>query len=97
MPFPANRYCILQYEACRADPAAELARTFAFIGLPATTVDPGRLTRAGEPHHGPQGRPLAQPARGPLDGYAPDLERLPALAPELDLTLWPSAREGLGT
>ena len=31
-----------------------------------------------------------------LDGYAPDLERLRSLAPELDLSLWPSAREVLG-
>jgi hypothetical protein len=32
-----------------------------------------------------------------LDGYAPDLERLRSLAPELDLSLWPTARESLGT
>ena len=28
-----------------------------------------------------------------LDGYASDLAQLPDLCPELDLSLWPSARE----
>jgi hypothetical protein len=94
--FPRDQVFIQQYEACRADPAAELARTFAFIGLPAATIDPGRLSRPVNPTTARKIDLTPSLRAALLDGYAPDLERLRSLAPELDLSLWPSARDVLG-
>jgi hypothetical protein len=87
---PRSRVLLLQYEACVAEPARELARTFAFLGVePADVGDPL------EQHH-----PNRQAAKLALDdavgralvgAYAHDLRRLQAEWPELDLALWPSA------
>ncbi len=41
--FPLTQVLVLQYEQCRADPAAQLARTYAFLGLEA--FEPDRLRR----------------------------------------------------
>ena len=91
--FPREQVLVQQYEACRDDPARELARTFAFLGLapfePDAAPPPGR----GQPHHGRALRASASLRAALLDGYAPDLEQLRDLAPGLDLSLWPTARE----
>jgi hypothetical protein len=94
--FPREQILIQQYEACRADAAGELARTFAFIGLPPATIDAGRFSRPVNPTTARKVELTPNLRTALLDGYAPDLERLRSLAPELDLTLWPSAREALG-
>jgi hypothetical protein len=94
--FPREQVLIQQYEACRADAAGELARTFAFIGLPPATIDSGRFSRPVNPTTARKVDLTPNLRSALLDGYAPDLERLRSLAPELDLTLWPSAREALG-
>jgi len=94
--FPREQILVQQYEACRTDAAGELARTFAFIGLPAAAIDAGHFSRPVNPTTARK-VDLTPSLRGALlDGYAPDLERLRSLAPELDLSLWPSAREVLG-
>jgi len=95
--FPREQILIQQYEACRADTAGELARTFAFIGLPPATIDPGRFSRPVNPTTARKIDLTQNLRKALLDGYAPDLERLRSLAPELDLSLWPTARESLGT
>jgi hypothetical protein len=91
--FPRGRVLVGQYEACRANPAAELARTFAFLGL--TPFDPGSAAYRSE--HNPTTSRKFEPSAGLrsalLDGWAADLEQLPGLVPGLDLSLWPSARE----
>ena len=91
--FPADRVFIGQYEACRADPARELARTFAFLGL--DPFEPDQATYRGEvnPTTGPRFEPSASLREALVEGYAPDLEQLPSLVPGLDLSLWPTARE----
>ena len=92
--FPRERILIQQYERCVADPAGEIARTYRFLGL-----DPGygpppslhaRLNSAEE--HSSLSADMATELRRL---YAADLRRLPELAPEIDLGLWPSAA-GLG-
>ncbi len=93
--FPREQVLIQQYEACRADAAGELARTFAFLGLPPTTIEAGRFSRPVNPTTARKIELTRSLRRALLDGYAPDLERLRSLAPELDLGLWPSAGEAL--
>ncbi len=91
--FPAGQVFIGQYEACRADPPQQLARTYAFLGLDA--FEPEAAAFRGEVN--PTTRARYEPApslrAALLDGYAPDLAQLPELVPSLDLGLWPTARE----
>jgi hypothetical protein len=82
-----------QYEACRTDPATELARTYAFLSL--TPFDPGPDALRSE--HNPTTARKFEPSpalrASLIDGWGPDLEQLPSLVPGLDLSLWPSVRE----
>jgi hypothetical protein len=91
--FPAEQVWIGQYEACRADPAAQLARTYAFLGLAPHELEAGELTGEVNPTTGRRFEPSSSLRRALLDGYTPDMAQLPELVPELDLSLWPSARE----
>jgi hypothetical protein len=91
--FPAQQVWVGQYEACRADPAAQLARTYEFLGL--APYEPGADAFRGEvnPTTGRKFEP-ADPLRASLlEGYAPDMAQLPELVPGIDLSLWPSAKE----
>jgi hypothetical protein len=88
-----ERVLVLQYEACRTDPAAGLAATFRFLGLRDVTIDPKHLAREVNPTTSRKVE-LTRPEREALAvGYAPDLEQLATLFPELDLSLWPTAHE----
>ncbi len=83
-----DRILVLQYERCATDPAGQLERTYAFLGLPPFSP-PGlraRVSASGEL------APLEPDARRRLaDVFAPDVQLLSTLAPDLDLDLWPSA------
>jgi hypothetical protein len=94
--FPREQVLIQQYEACRRDPPVELARTFAFLGLPPSSMDPSVFDQPVNPTTAR--KPDLTPAlrQSLLDGYAPDLDALRTMVPGLDLGLWPSAREALG-
>ncbi|HVT77482.1 MAG TPA: sulfotransferase [Acidimicrobiales bacterium] len=78
---------VLQFERCVASPGAELARTFAFLGLAPFT--PRQLTQpvnrsAGAPP------PLAAAERAELVAfYTEDVAHLAAEFPEIDMGLWP--------
>jgi hypothetical protein len=91
--FPREQVRIAQYEACRADPQGQLAATFRFLGL--EEVDLPASAFASEVNPTPGRKPELSPAlrEALLEGYAPDLEQLPSLAPGIDLSLWASARE----
>jgi hypothetical protein len=91
--FPAEQVLIGQYEACRGDPAGQLARTFEFLGLAPHTLDPVTLRGEVNPTTGPRFEPSAGLRDALIEGYAPDLEQLTDLVPGLDLSLWPTARE----
>jgi hypothetical protein len=91
--FPAEQILMGQYEACRADPAGQLARTYAFLGLAPFEPDQAAFRAEINPTTGPRFEPSPALRRALLDGYAPDLEQLPGLVPGLDLSLWPTARE----
>jgi Sulfotransferase domain len=91
--FPAEQVFVGQYEACRADPRGELARTYDFLGLP--PFEPAEDAFRGEVNPTTRQKlELSAPLRRALlDGYAHDLEQVATLLPELDLSLWTSARE----
>jgi hypothetical protein len=91
--FPAERVFVGQYEACRADPSGQLAGTYAFLGLAPFEPVAARLRGEVNPTTGRRFDPSAALRRSLLDGYADDLAQLPDLAPGLDLSLWPTARE----
>jgi len=87
--YPAERLLVLQYEACAADPAGQLARTFEFLGLPPHELPADELTR-------PRNKSKLEKVSVPEEHsrllaayYTPEVERLRALVPGIDLTLWP--------
>jgi hypothetical protein len=90
--FPREQVLLLQYERCRADPAGELARTFRFIGLPDATLDPAVFGREVNPTTSRKVEPSRELRDALVTAYGIDLEALRILAPELDLSLWPTAR-----
>jgi hypothetical protein len=88
--FARERVLVLQYERCAAEPAAELRRTYEFLG-----VETGHEPTALRDHVGRVNVKDELPAhvREQLAAaYRGDLERLRRLVPELDLGLWPTAR-----
>jgi hypothetical protein len=87
--FPAERTLVLQYEACAADAAAMLAKTFDFLGLPPHELPAEELAR-------PRNQAKLEKVTVPesqveaLKGYyRPEVTRLRGLMPDLDLSLWP--------
>jgi hypothetical protein len=89
--FPRESVLILQYERCRASYGEELDRTYRFLGL-----EPGFRPE------GPSNPPVRRPPRGFLhtargrvlaEAYADDVARLAEIAPEIDISLWPSVRD----
>jgi hypothetical protein len=89
---PRERVLVLQYEACREDPAPQLARTFDFLGLAPFEPPSGALAREVNPTTGRK-VDLEPGLRAALiEAYGPDLEALRELELELDLGRWPTAR-----
>lgn len=90
--FPRDQVLVLQYERCVQDPAAELARTYAFLGLAPHELSEADLERP---------RNVTKIEKVPLDPqrrevlislYEEDVRELPDLVPDLDLSLWPNFR-----
>lgn len=90
--FARGQVFIGQYEACRADPVRELARTYEFLGLTPFEPDGSAYTSEVNPTARRKFEPSPSLRAALLDGYAPDIEQLAALVPELDFALWPTAR-----
>jgi hypothetical protein len=88
--FDEERILVLQYERCRTEPAAEYARTLRFLGVPDAPEPPefeeakGTTTAAAKEPLWPD---LVDALRATLD---PEVERLRAMVPGLDLGLWPN-------
>jgi len=85
--FPPEQLLVLQYEACAADPATELAATQRFLGL-----DEHRPPDLHRPVN-PSGRKVAldEDARRRLvELYEPDVDELTRLAPRIDRGRWPN-------
>jgi len=89
---PAERVLVQQYERCRADPAGELAKTYAFLGL--EPFDPPEIGREINVSQGGK-LELDAEARARLTAlYRADTRELAELVPSLDLSLWPSTSGG---
>jgi Sulfotransferase domain len=87
--FDAGRVLVLQYERCVADPGAQLARTYRFLGLD-DEFRPAALHRASSPTLEKKVE-LDGEARARLaDLYRSDVTALAGLVPDLDLALWPN-------
>lgn len=87
--YPQERILVLQYERCVAEPAAELAKTFEFLG-----VDPGftprRFDQEGAASFSTRyviGRHLR---RWLVRQYEPSVKGLLELGFEIDLSVWPN-------
>ena len=91
--FPREQVFVGQYEACRADARAELARTYAFLDL--RPFEPAEAVFGSEVNPTTREKLTLSPVlhKALLDGYASDLEQVSKLLPELDLSMWPSARQ----
>jgi hypothetical protein len=83
--FGREQVLVLQYESCRERFADELRRTFEFLGL-----DPDQGPSP-QPPREPRDRPMPEDERERLAGrFEPDVRKLAALLPELDIALWQS-------
>jgi hypothetical protein len=89
--FPVEQVLVLQYEQCRDEPAPHLARTYEFLGLDPTFVPP-TLTEERNPAWGSRVEVPDAVRRELVAAYEPDVKRLAALAPGIDLARWPSFR-----
>lgn len=91
--FPHERVLIGQYEACRSDPLAQLARTYEFLGLEPFRPDDDALRGEVNPTTGRKYE-LPGPLREALlSGYRHDIEQVRRMLPDVDLSLWPSVAE----
>jgi Sulfotransferase family len=87
--FDPDRVLVLQYERCADDPAAELARSYRFLGLDESFVPPDLHRPVGATTEAKVD--LDDDARQRLvDTYAPDVATLVTRLPEIDLSLWPN-------
>jgi hypothetical protein len=88
--FPPEQLLVLQFEQCLADPETELRRTYRFLGLDEEFVPDGLTEQV---NRGP--REVTIPAwleQDLSETFAEDAAGLLDIAPELDLSLWPSVR-----
>jgi hypothetical protein len=89
--FDRAQLLVLQYERCRADPAAQLARTYRFLEIddsfvPADLHEPINVSRADRYALDPEQRASLS------ELYAEPTRQLAAEFPDIDLALWPSAK-----
>ena len=84
--FPRERVLVQQFERCRDEPLAEMARTCEFLGIEPFTELPANMTRERDPKPKP---PLSDAMRAELVALlADDVARTMELCPELDPALW---------
>jgi hypothetical protein len=85
-----DQLLILQFEACKADPAAQYRRTLDFLGLP-DWLPPEEVL--GKPVNVARKRPSAKTLDEPpnmSEALEADVKLLLTLVPDLDLSLWPN-------
>jgi hypothetical protein len=88
--FSPERILVLQYEHCVADPAGQLSRTYAFLGLE-PFLPPG-LAEGVNVTAKTDG--LAEDVRRRLiEVYASDTDALSRRVPDVDLQWWPNFRD----
>ena len=91
--FPREQVLLLQYEKCRDEPVAELARTFAFLGLEPADFVPEQARLLAEAHPSPSTVDLDPEVRADLIAtFSGEVKALAAEFPEIELERWPSFR-----
>jgi hypothetical protein len=86
--YERSQVLVLQYERCVREPLAQLARTFAFLGVNDAAFVPDVDAH---PNRQAEKPPLHADARRALvEAYAPDVVELCRRFPEIDLGLWPN-------
>jgi hypothetical protein len=90
--FPREQVLVLQYERCVADPHAQLLATYEFIGLEPQLPSGLDLSGRVNPSRGPKVTLSGWQEDQLVRRYAPENERLAALVPQLDLSLWRGPR-----
>ena len=88
--FPPERVLVLQYEQCRADPVANWRRTLRFLEVD-ESEEPPDFDRARGSTMAPKKVELWDDFNDGLRAtFEPEVERLRALVPDLDVSLWPN-------
>lgn len=87
---PGAEILILQYEKCVADPVGQYQRTLRFLG-----ADPDHVPRDVERPRGKSQAPSKKPlwpdiVEALTTTLEPEVRRLAAIAPEVDVSLWPN-------
>lgn len=84
--FPRERVLVQQFERCRDEPLAEMARTCEFLGIEPFAELPANMTRERDPKPKP---PLSDAMREELVALlADDVRRTAELCPEIDVARW---------
>jgi hypothetical protein len=91
--FPAERLLVLQYERCVTDTRAQLARTYAFLGLPPHEPAAEDLARLRNASRREKVRVPSEHLELLRRYYRPDVRHLADLVPDLDLDAWPNYRD----
>jgi Sulfotransferase domain len=86
----ADKILILQYEKCVADPATQYRRTLTFLGVDPEYAHEGFGTQRGTTQAAKK-KPLWDDLMAALHAVMePEVTRLAALTPEIDVALWPN-------
>lgn len=91
--FPPERFLLLQYEHCIAEPLVQLRRTFEFLELDQVDFAPPNIGVAFNESRGPRYEAPAHVIDQLVDLYAPDVAALKRTWPDLDLEVWPRFRQ----
>jgi hypothetical protein len=87
--FSPERVLVLQFERCTLDAKHQLARTYGFLGLddgfvPADIAERRNESRAKKPTL------PGHTTSALVTAYEPEVRRLLALTPDVDVSLWPN-------
>lgn len=87
--FAPERVLVLQFERCIRDAKGELARTYGFLGLEDDFV-PADIGERRNESRGAKPELPEHTTAALVRAYEPEVRRLVALTPQIDLSLWPN-------
>jgi hypothetical protein len=93
---PREHVLVLQEEVCRDDPAGQLARTFAHLGLATDATLTTSMVQPPQPPRDPGAEVPESIRRAISVSYTVEVDQLAELAPELDFDRWTIPPTGHG-